>query len=321
MVKEPTRVTDKSQTLIDVVLTTNENIVNACEVMSSTISDHSLVCVTLKMKAPKPRCTYITVRSYKNYTRAKFIEDLDSIPFYIANIFDDSDDHVYVFNSLFLEVLNDHAPMKRVKIKSRPNPFITPEIRQLMRTRDNWHKRAIKTKDRLHWNTYRFFRQEVKREIRFAEMEHVRAELENSNGNVNSIWKVLNRCLPRKDQPLSTTEDHFSQANKFNQFYTSAGLSAASRAKTVAEEHNFYTFNQESNCCPINDSPQDVQCSLFEFQSVTEEEVGKIIRSLPSNKAPGLDKVTARVLKDRLPTTLSAITNLVNTSFSSNTFA
>ena len=101
--------------------------------------------------------------------------------------------------------------------------------------------------------------------LNLPEMEHGRAELEN----VNSIWKVLNRCLPRKDQPLSTTVDHFSQANKFNQFYTSVGLSAASRAKTVAEEHNFYTFNQESNCCPINDSPQDVQCSLFEFQSVT----------------------------------------------------
>ena len=94
--------------------------------------------------------------------------------------------------------------------------------------------------------------------LNLPEMEHGRAELENSNGNVNSIWKVLNRCLPRKDQ-----------ANKFIQFYTSVGLSAASRAKTVAEEHNFYTFNQESNCCPINDSPQDVQCSLFEFQSVT----------------------------------------------------
>ena len=100
------------QTLIHVVLTTNENIVNACEVMSSAISDHSLVCVTLKMKAPKPRCTYITVRSYKNYTHAKFIEDLASIPFYIANIFDDLDDHVYVFNSLFLDVLNDYASMK-----------------------------------------------------------------------------------------------------------------------------------------------------------------------------------------------------------------
>ena len=97
--------------------------------------------------------------------------------------------------------------MKRVKIKSRPIPFVSPEIRQLKRTRDNWHKRAIKTKDRLHWNTYRFFCQA--------------GQLGNyicRNGNVYPIWEVLNRCLPRKDQPLSTTEDHFSQANKFNQF-------------------------------------------------------------------------------------------------------
>lgn len=69
------------------------------------------------MKAPKPRCTYITVRGSKNYTHAKFNEDLASIPFYIANIFDDLDDHAYVFNSLFLDVLNDHTPIKRVKIK------------------------------------------------------------------------------------------------------------------------------------------------------------------------------------------------------------
>ena len=225
-----------------------------------------------------------------------------------------------MFNSLFLEVLNDHAPIKRVKIKSRPNPYITPEIRQLMRTRDKWHKSAIKTKDRLHWNAYRFFRQEVKREIRLAEMEHVRTELQNSNGNSNSIWKVLNRCLPRKDPPFLTTEDPFSQANKFNKFYTSVGISAALKAKTLAEKHGYF-LDDESTLCPLNSCLHDNQCPLFKFQSVTEEEVGKIIRSLPSNKTPGLDKVTARVLKDSLPITLSAITNLVNTSFSSNTFA
>ena len=321
LVKEPTRVTERSQTLIDIVLTTNMNIVNSCEVKSSTISDHSLVCVTLKFKAAKPRCSYITARSYKNYTHTKFIDDLASAPFHIANIFDDLDDQVHVFSSLFLDVLNDHAPIKRIKIKSRPNPYITPEIRQLMRTRDKWHKSAIKTKDQLHWNAYRFFRQEVKREIRHAEMEHVRTELQNSNGNSNSIWKVLNRCLPRKDPLFLTTEDPFSQANKFNKFYTSVGISAALKAKTLAEEHGFGSLGHKSTPCPLNSCLRAEQCPLFEFQPVTEEEVGKIIRSLPSNKTPGLDKVTARVLKDSLPMTLSAITNLVNTSFSSSTFA
>ena len=85
------------------------------------------------------------------------MEDLASAPFHIADIFDELEDQVYVFNSLFLGALNEHAPIRRVKLKSRPNPYITPEIRQLMRTRDKWHKSAIKTKDRLHWNAYRFF--------------------------------------------------------------------------------------------------------------------------------------------------------------------
>ena len=60
---------------------------------------------------------------------------------------------------------------------------------------------------------------------------------------------------------------------------------------------------------------------LFEFQPFTEKEVGKIIRSLPSNKAPGPDKVIVRVLKDSLTITIAEITNLVHTSFSSNKFA
>lgn len=67
LVKEPTRVTERSQTLIDIVLTTNENIINACKVKSLTISDHSLVYVTVKVKVHKPHCSYITARSYKIY--------------------------------------------------------------------------------------------------------------------------------------------------------------------------------------------------------------------------------------------------------------
>ena len=71
----------------------------------------------------------------------------------------------------------------------------------------------------------------------------------------------------------------------------------------------------------MNSCLHDDRRPLFEFQPVTEKEVGKIIRSLPSNKAPGPDKVIARVLKDSLTITIAEITNLVNTSFSSNKFA
>lgn len=105
-----------------------------------------------------------------------------------------------------------------------------------MNMRDAWHKSAIKSGDKLHWNAYHFFRQEVKREIRFAEREHVQSELRNTNGNTNSIWKIVNRVIPRKiSSSLMTVEDSYALANNFNEFYTNSslkGLSSCQRTQT-----------------------------------------------------------------------------------------
>ena len=96
--------------------------------------------------------------------------------------------------------------IKQIKIHSRPNPFVSTEIKGLMNTSDMWHKRAMNTNDKLHWNAYRHFRQEVKREIRLAEKEYSLWILK-SNGNTKSSWKILNRYIPRKNTPLATVEN------------------------------------------------------------------------------------------------------------------
>ena len=107
---------------------------------------------------------------------------------------------------------------------------------------------------------------QVNGEIQIADMEHVRSELQNSNGNSNSIWKVLNRCLPHQDSPLSTTEDPFSQANKFNDHYNSIGISAALKAKPLAEEHGFHSLNDKCIQPLTNSCLHDDRCPLFEFR-------------------------------------------------------
>ena len=67
-----------------------------------------------------------------------FLVDLSRVPFHMAYFFESLDDQTDAFNCLFLEVLDVYAPFKREKIKSRHNPFITKEIKQLMKTRDLW---------------------------------------------------------------------------------------------------------------------------------------------------------------------------------------
>ena len=46
----------------------------------------------------------------------------------------------------------------------------------------------------------------------------------------------------------------------------------------------------------------------------------KIIKSLPSNKAPGCDKVNIKVLKDSSPVIAPIITSLISNSFTLSTF-
>ena len=79
VVKTATRVTENFKSLIDVALTTKENIIYACDVIQSAISDHSLVSLTLKLKTRRPRSIFVTTRSYKNYDRNNFIDDLANV--------------------------------------------------------------------------------------------------------------------------------------------------------------------------------------------------------------------------------------------------
>ena len=204
------------------------------------ISDHNLVEVVLKVKTPRVKPAYITVRSVSNYNSESFLEDLSYVPWHMVNFFDDVDDRVETFNSLFLEVLDEHAPIKRIRIKD---------------------------------------------------------------------------CLPRNrvNKPSSNMEDHETIANRFNRYFTFVGRLTAVKANRLIQEQRL-DLNQEIE----HESIGPAKC--FSFKSVSEKDVESIIKSLSCNKAPGFDKILARILKDSSPATIPVITRLVNNSFELNTF-
>ena len=142
---------------------------------------------------------------------------------------------------------------------------------------------------------------------------YVRTELQNSKGNSNAIWKVINRCLPRKGAPLKT-ENPLSLSKTFNEFYTSVGKVTADKARLIAREFGFSPSGHGLLHNYANDVHENDHRELFMFSAVTESLVENIVNGLPSNKAPGADKITSRVLKDSLPAILPIITHLFNKS-------
>ena len=151
-----------------------------------------------------------------------------------------------------------------------------------------------------------------------AEKVHVRTQILDSNGNSNSIWKIINRRLPRKQDSFMASEDLTGLANELNGFFTSVGRITAQKASDLSLHHGI-NVNLDAPT-PLHTST-DVSSELFVLNQVTENQVEKVIRRLPSNKAPGMDKISSRILKDSLPSILTTITRIVNNSFVTNTFA
>ena len=91
-------------------------------------------------------------------------------------------------------------------------------------------------------------------------------------------------------------------------------------AQTLTGKLGFTAIDNKSQS---NEDTSECSSHLeVHFRPVTVQELTlKIVKALPSNKAPGVDRVTARILKASLPVTPPVITNLINCSFRSSIFA
>ena len=59
---------------------------------------------------PLLRSRKICLRTLKHFDSALFKQDLNNAPYQIMEVFDDVDDKYYVFESLYIDILNEHAP-------------------------------------------------------------------------------------------------------------------------------------------------------------------------------------------------------------------
>ena len=73
------------------------------------LSDNKLVYTVLNEKVMKPKTLFTMGRC-----------DLECVPSDVAYIFDDINDICWAWEKMFTDVLNDHAPIKSIKIRTAP---------------------------------------------------------------------------------------------------------------------------------------------------------------------------------------------------------
>ena len=123
---------------------------------------------------------------------------MSGAPWSVVEVFDDVDDKLHAFDLLFNEIIDHHAPIRSIKVRGKPNPCITEEIRELMKSRNVWRKTARRTNDPHAWSTYKNLKHQVRKSIRAAESEFIKVQIQNNPKNTNCIWKAIRLCIPKR---------------------------------------------------------------------------------------------------------------------------
>ena len=125
IVNKPTRTTLNRASLIDHIILSDPTICKHTDVLLCPhISDHDDPYALLNVRVPQfhPRLKYIHDEKHLNIEQ--YVSDINDLPFSLIYAFDDVETKLDIFNSLILDCINKHAPLKKIKVTRPLSPWM-----------------------------------------------------------------------------------------------------------------------------------------------------------------------------------------------------
>ncbi len=144
-ISEPTRITPTTETLLDPVISNHFNLVYQAGVIPPFCSDHHGTYAVLNFSVKKVMPYKKLIWSYDegNYTALK--EDLRSTHW--DSLFkDDLDETTSHITAHILKLVEKHIPHKEVLVRPRDPPWMTCEVKRLIRKRNRAHRKAKRSR-------------------------------------------------------------------------------------------------------------------------------------------------------------------------------
>ena len=101
---------------------------------------------------------------------------------------------------MFSEICDKHVPFKKIKIRSKSDPWITNEIKRKMNYRYKLFKFAINAKDETAWASYKKFRNEITADVRRAKARFFWDKIDSAKSTA-AYWKLLSEATNPKRRP------------------------------------------------------------------------------------------------------------------------
>ena len=255
--KEPTRVTETSATLIDLVITNRPRWIKNSQVLDIGISDHKLVASTLSLKVTRPKPKIVETRNYKSFNEEKFRRDLQEAPWTVCQSLESADDACWAWRELYTEICKENAPLRKIKVRSQSLPWITGKLRHKMNLRYKLLKEAKRTGRQDVRQRYKTIRNEVTKELRRCKAEYYNDQFQKVK-NTKSFWKLINKAsntrvdppppaIRRDDGTLATSDKE--KAELLNSYFASIGENQAKKTTKTNRTHPNTLHKSYTNHC------------------------------------------------------------------------
>lgn len=340
LIKKPTCHFKNHKSSIDIILTNKPNRFFNSNSFELGVSDcHCMVTSFLRAHVSRLKAKNITFRSFKNFDKAKFLEDLQHNlrPFEI----DDVNESFNNLTNIIVKSLDKFAPIKNKKLRGNNARFMNKELSKAIMTRSRLKAKSLRTKSILHRRIFKNQRNAcVKLKRKAINNDFNKAAL-NLKQNSKPFYKIMKPYMTNKGA-LSNDNIILFEGGKFiendkeiteilNEYYINIVKHTSGKPpENIADTLGFTTnqdniinsiiehYNSHSSILTINEMCN--KDSKFDFTYVNESEINYILKTLDTDKAVGVDMIPPRVLKDAANILTKPLTNLINESLKENTF-
>ena len=321
----------ESGSCIDLILSNSKHSLHSTGSLHTGVSDyHLLIYTILKSTYTKVPPREIEYRSYNNFVKQDFINDL-SQEFYGNNI--DLGDY-NTFESIFTCVLDRHAPRKSKLIRGNEKPHMNRELKKAIMKRSRLWNKYLKSKYSSDLSAYKVQRNLVTKLNKKAKFDLFNRATESHKRDPKVFWKFCkpfcsNKCSVENDFVLNQNgeviQDSTEVAKLFNVHFN-----------TLTKSLNLFQWNP-SYCseqkCPViraiekfEHHPSIIKIKSvfgdlpkFKFEEVDCHLVRKMIIELDCTKKTG-GSIPSSILKDSVNVSCAVIRDCINRSFESCKF-
>lgn len=296
-IKTPTRIANKSSSLIDLIFVSPSILrsITASSTIEYNVSDHDIIFLIYKKETITKEKVTFTYRSLKNFNLALLLHRLDTTDwgdFFAAN---NPNDCWNILYQKYLSILNSIAPFITKTNVPAKDDWLDNNCLAEIKKRDDLRQKIKYTDDKLTRQEYNKARNSARQATNTARSTFVKRDIAENEKSPCKFWDRLKILMPgKKDKSSSAShislsdsdgnplEDNGQMANLANNFFINVGAQLAAKIKT-------------NNTMYINNLALYIKAGtpIHDFDPINETKLLRLVKKIDTSKAsniPGINR-------------------------------